>query len=379
MKIELSFPSSGEGGYAAARVRSLFNCAGESAEGFRLSAELPDSEAWRGIGVVHGPSGSGKTALAEALINRGDAEWWNPVWPDGPSIVDVLTQDSPFDAVTAALSSVGLGTVPSWLRPYRVLSNGEKFRANLAGLILSAPSKTVVIDEFTSVLDRRIARVGAAAAAKAWRRAVPDGRLVLLTPHEDVLDWLDPDWSFDTVSGRTTVGRGRRRPPITLDIVETGWGNWPLFEPHHYLKLPHMIAARCYVGIADGVPAAHLAVSTRPGLIEARACRLVVMPEWRGIGVGTRFLNAVCDAWLRGDNPFSRPLRTLFHTSHPGLAAALRRGPAWTQVSAAMGGSNKARSAASIAKSAKGAGAGYGGHLRAVQGFRYLGLSGGPA
>jgi GNAT superfamily N-acetyltransferase len=127
---------------------------------------------------------------------------------------------------------------------------------------------------------------------------------------------------------------------------------------------------------------AHVAVSTRQGIVEARACRLVVMPEWQGAGVGMRFLNAVCEFWLRGKNRYKLPLRTLFHTSHPGLAAALRRDPRWTQVSARLFGENKARSAASILRSRERSGnglgrsPGYGGHFRAVQGFRYLGAEG---
>ncbi|MCL1961729.1 MAG: hypothetical protein FWG56_08175 [Desulfovibrionaceae bacterium] len=105
------------------------------------------------------------------------------------------------------------------------------------------------------------------------------------------------------------------------------------------------------------------------------------MPEWQGAGVGMRFLNAVCDAWRRGDNRYGKPMPTLFHTSHPGLAAALRRDPKWTQVSATLHGQNKARSAQSMRHSAarrsdRLASAGYGGHFRAVQGFRYLGKEG---
>src|SRR5690606_7667577 len=126
-------------------------------------------------------------------------------------------------------------------------------------------------------------------------------------------------------------------------------------------------------------PVAHVAFSTRPGLVEARACRLVVMPEWQGAGVGMRFLNAVCDMWLQGKNRYKLPLRTLFHTSHPGLAAALRRDRKWTQVSASLVGGNKARCIESLERSSAKLGAhtavgsGFGGHFRAVQGFRYMG------
>ena len=102
------------------------------------------------------------------------------------------------------------------------------------------------------------------------------------------------------------------------------------------------------------------------------------MPEWQGAGVGLRFLDAVCERWRRGWNRYRLPMRSLFHTSHPGLAAALRRSSRWTQVSGMMCGSHRGRSIESIRRSAEKhgngtAGAGYGGHFRAVQGFRYLG------
>ena len=138
-----------------------------------------------------------------------------------------------------------------------------------------------------------------------------------------------------------------------------------------------MIAATNYVARVGGELVAHVAVTTR-SRVEARACRLVVMPEWQGAGVGLRFLDEVCGLWAAGRNRYGRPMPALFHTSHPGLASALRRRPGWTQVSASLCGQSKARSAASMRAShtRSGGGAsgspGYGGHFRAVQGFRYL-------
>ncbi|WP_198039303.1 hypothetical protein [Paraburkholderia sp. SOS3] len=108
------------------------------------------------------------------------------------------------DAVTGALAAVGLGSVPTWLRPYGVLSNGEKFRADLARVVCEAP-EAVVIDEFSSVIDRQIARFGALAFGKAWRRT--GGKCVLLSCHYDILDWLEPDWVFDTATCHFQRGR----------------------------------------------------------------------------------------------------------------------------------------------------------------------------
>lgn len=370
MKIDVHHTCPEADSYRAARVKSLFNV--ESGAEFRLQAELPlETRPWS-LGIVVGPSGSGKSSIGREVF--GPRAMWAPRWPKSEPVIDAIAPAGAFDAVPAALSAVGLGSVPSWLRPFHVLSQGEQFRASLARLVCEAP-KRAVVDEFTSVVDRQIAQVGALAFGKAWRRT--GGQCVLLSCHYDVLDWLQPDWVFDTATGQFLWGWVRRRPRIELSIEQTDGAWWPLFEPHHYLKLPRMVGASYYVGLVDGRPVAHLAVSTRPGLIEARACRLVVMPEWQGAGVGMRFLNAVCGAWLAGRNRYAKPMRSLFHTSHPGLAAALRRDQAWTQVSGTLVGSNRVRCTDSIQKSAKklgfSGGGGYGGHFRAVQGFRYLG------
>ena len=114
---------------------------------------------------------------------------------------------------------------------------------------------------------------------------------------------------------------------------------------------------------------------------DMRPCRLVVMPEWQGAGVGLRFLNAICQRQIEGGNKWGRKVKSvLFHTSHPGLAFALRRMPAWRQVSSVLFGGSKGKSGASIRKSKDGKGSpvpgtGYGGHFRAVQGFRYVGAA----
>jgi len=102
------------------------------------------------------------------------------------------------------------------------------------------------------------------------------------------------------------------------------------------------------------------------------------MPEWQGAGVGIRFLNGICEMYMRGENKWGKPLTTVFHTSHPGLVSALRRDPRWRQVSAALYGANKVRSHQSLTRSGslkrnRGGSGGFGGHFRAIQGFRFHG------
>jgi energy-coupling factor transporter ATP-binding protein EcfA2 len=361
--------------YRAARVKSLFNV--DSGCDFTLHADLAiEDPDWR-IGLIVGPSGSGKTSICRSLF--ADTPVWNPTWPTDAPIIDAIAPGASFDDVPAALAAVGLGNVPAWLRPFHALSNGEQFRANLARVVCERPA-LAVIDEFTSVVDRQIARIGAMAFQKAWRRGT--GRAVMASCHYDIVEWLEPDWVFDTGTGTFTRGGLWQRPKFDVTIHKTDWRYWPHFAPHHYLALPKMVAAVCYVAAVDNQPVAHVAVGTfySGRGVEARACRLVVLPEWQGAGVGMRFLNAVCAEQAAG-GPLARlvgrPVTTLFHTSHPGLVAGLRRDPAWRQVSATLFGVNKRQSKSSmnrvqLANAVTNAGSGYGGHFRAVQGFRYV-------
>lgn len=349
--------------YRAARVKSLFNV--ETGANFEHSAAIDiDDGKWQ-IGVVVGPSGSGKTSIGKKIFGSEAAVYSPSGWNAGEPIIDCIAPGADFDLVTGALAAVGLGSVPTWLRPYSVLSNGEKFRADLARIVCEAPAQ-IVVDEFTSVVDRQIAKFGAMAFAKAWRRT--KGKVVLLSCHYDILEWIEPDWVYDTATSRFQRGALWRRPAFNLEIFETGKDYWPMFEPHYYLKLPAMIAATYYIGVVDGEPVSHIAVSPRLEVNGMRASRMVVMPEWQGAGIGIRFLNAICQHQVSGQGRFGDRVKTVFfHTSHPGLAAGLRRDPRWRQVSAKLHGDTR--------KGAKNRGltTGYGGHWRAVQGFKFIG------
>jgi len=143
------------------------------------------------------------------------------------------------------------------------------------------------------------------------------------------------------------------------------------------------VAAHYFVGVIDGEPVCHLAVAPMFQSKAYRATRLVVMPEWQGIGVGTKFLSAICRYHLDGHGRCGHKYPTFFHTSHPQLCTALRHLHGWKQAGVQLYGGNKARSSATMKKSRFGreaaskATSGYGGHFRAVQAFKYIGGNGG--
>ena len=97
--------------------------------------------------------------------------------------------------ITTVFNSVGFSSPPSWLKPYSVLSQGEKMRVDLAQAIL-CEKNLIVFDEFTSVVDRDVAQISSSAIQKSIRRS--DKRFIAISCHYDVLDWLQPDWVFCT-------------------------------------------------------------------------------------------------------------------------------------------------------------------------------------
>lgn len=149
------------------------------------------------LGVIVGRSGTGKTSIGKQIWQGVDI--YNPTWQADKPIIDQIAVGDSIDKAIACLSAVGLGTVPVWLRPFHVLSNSEQFRANLAKALADEPNR-LIIDEFSSVVDRQIACIGASAFAKAWKRT-KGKQAILLTCHYDVLDWLEPDWVYNTDTG----------------------------------------------------------------------------------------------------------------------------------------------------------------------------------
>jgi GNAT superfamily N-acetyltransferase len=142
------------------------------------------------------------------------------------------------------------------------------------------------------------------------------------------------------------------------------------------------IAAEYFVGTVNGELVCHLASSPAFHTGYYRLTRLVVMPEWQGAGVGTKFLEWVCEYHKDGNGRCGKKFPTLFHTSHPQLVGFLKYSKRWVLKSQNMYGANKAKSGKSIAKAnigKKGFGSnadktgGFGGHFRAVQGFKYIG------
>lgn len=175
--------------YRVARIMGDYDVKTDHAnEHFVGEINVPDD--WH-IGVIVGGSGTGKTTIAKELF--GDQLITGFEW-SAASVVDDMPEQCSMDEIERMFYAVGFGSVPSWLKPFDVLSNGEKMRVELARALLERDF--VVFDEFTSVVDRTVAATASVAINKAVHRT--GKRFVAATCHYDVLEWLQPDWVFDT-------------------------------------------------------------------------------------------------------------------------------------------------------------------------------------
>jgi ABC-type ATPase with predicted acetyltransferase domain len=144
------------------------------------------------VGVIVGRSGSGKTSIAKQLFPDAYIKGFEY---NHKCVLDDFPEELETGEITKALSSVGFASPPDWLKAYDCLSQGEKMRVDIARALCLNKS-LIVFDEFTSVVDREIAKVSAFAISKAVRRS--NKKFIAVTCHYDVVDWLQPDWVFCT-------------------------------------------------------------------------------------------------------------------------------------------------------------------------------------
>jgi len=158
----------------------------------QFAGSIPiEGEKWK-IGVIVGRSGTGKTSIAKQLFPK---HYIREFEYKSATVLDDFPENMPVNQITKALCNVGFASPPDWLKAYEHLSQGEKMRVDIARA-LCLTQQLIVFDEFTSVVDREIAKVSAFAIAKAVRRT--SKQFIAVTCHYDIIDWLEPDWVFCT-------------------------------------------------------------------------------------------------------------------------------------------------------------------------------------
>lgn len=270
------------------------------------------------IGVIYGGSGTGKTTLLKQFGDLSASEF-----DHDKSLISNFDWMEPIDAARL-LSSIGLSSVPTWLRPFHTLSNGEQYRAELAYKIAS--NDVILIDEYTSVVDRDVAKAMSNALQKFIRKS--GKRIILASCHFDIMEWLNPDWVYSPLKGRVERRDCLRqsRPKIELQIFRSRYDTWKIFKRHHYLTEDLNKAAKCFVILWQNKPVAFMAILPFPhGHIQNgfRISRVVVLPDFQGLGIGS----LICDYFAKLYKADNKNL--YIKTSNPALWLHFERTLGW--------------------------------------------------
>lgn len=290
----------------------------------------PDTMTGWNVGLICGASGSGKSVIINRLGGASEARFDN-----AKSVIGNFENIAPEEAAKV-LCAVGLSSVPTWVRPFNVLSNGERYRAELAWILAHAKDgETIRIDEYTSVVDRNVAKAMSHALQKYVRA---NGlKIILAACHYDIIEWLRPDWIYDLNKGGVLErGDCLPRPTISLRIYRTEPDTWRIFKKHHYMSQELNEAATCFVAEWDDRPVAFCAVLPLPnGALKnaVRESRTVVLPDYQGIGIGSTLTDTIGGIYAAsGYTLYSKIV-------NPALGLHRERSPLW----AATGHNEKSR------------------------------------
>tara|TARA_R110000822_G_scaffold300871_1_gene424440 strand:- start:43 stop:1197 length:1155 start_codon:yes stop_codon:yes gene_type:complete len=264
------------------------------------------------IGVIYGSSGSGKTTILKRIgeLSKSNFDYEKP-------LISNFDWLEPKEA-TLLLTSMGLSSVPTWLRPFHLLSNGEQYRASLAYKVGKAKDNEVVlVDEYTSVVDRDVAKAMSFALQKYIRKT--NKRIILASCHYDIMEWLMPDWTCSPQKGGA-LERGewlrQGKPQIELQVSRVEPNTWDFFKKHHYLTEDCSKSCKFYLFSWNGKPIGINAVIPQPsGHFKngVRESRIVVLPDYQGLGLGTTISNFTASIYK--DNGY----RYFTKTVHPAI------------------------------------------------------------
>lgn len=303
------------------QLEAMFDVPANEASRFELHGEFPyDEEKWS-VGLIVGPSGCGKSTILREVFGDARKLSWK-----SRSVIDDFSKDATVEMISSVCQSVGFNTIPNWMRPFSVLSNGEQFRVTMARLLLEASqSKPIVIDEFTSVVDRQVAQIASHAVQKFVRKN--NRQLVVASCHYDIIDWLQPDWILQPATMHFARRSLQPRPKIEIRIERVPYDAWRLFAPYHYLTADLHVAAQCFVLFANDRPASFGGVLHRPHADAANIkglSRLVTIPDWQGLGLAM----VLCDTLAAAYKSVGMRFRT--YPAHPSLIRSFAHSASWS-------------------------------------------------
>lgn len=268
------------------------------------SINIPDD--WN-IGIIYGASGSGKTTLAKQFFGEN---CFKAIIDENVPVINQFPEELSYEDCSYILNGIGLTSVVCWVRPVKTLSNGQRARAE-AALLMTQSDAITLIDEWTSVVDRTVAKAMSHCVQKFARRQKK--RIILLSCHQDIIEWVKPDWLIDCNKQQFFLPASedfffQRREKIEFTITEVCRETWRYFSKYHYLseRLPggkiftfglfhegNQIGFQCfanYTPIRKGeVPIFH-------------SNRTVIHPDYAGLGMGIQLINLTSEYMMNKYN-----------------------------------------------------------------------------
>lgn len=258
-----------------------------------LSIDADLETKWN-VGLIVGASGSGKTTLAKQIFGE---HCFNFEIDESKPVIEQFPESWSYEDCQNALNGIGLSQVTCWIRPVYTLSNGQKSRA-IAALQL-ARQENFVVDEWTSVVDRTVAKSMSNCLQK--HAIKNDKQIVAVSCHYDVIEWLNPDWVIDcnkqTYTNRRLLRRSyERKEKLQFDIRPIDRTSWAYFSKYHYLseRLPAGLIK--LFGLFNGNDQigfqcfANYTPKRKGQKIKMHSNRTVIHPDYVGLGLGMRLI-----------------------------------------------------------------------------------------
>ena len=267
---------------------------------------------------ITGVSGTGKSSLLRELQKQYNYDSFSieEIMDRDDALIDLIGADT--KEAIGLLSICGLAEAKLFTKRPRELSDGQKYRFQLAWL-LDQKRDMIMIDEFTSFLDRTTASVVAFNMQKICRR---NGiKLIVATAHNDIEEFLKPDLKIDFKTGdgvvTTTPTVDDSNPFIPfLTIQDADKHDFEHFIKYHYKstkavpgvkKMYKLMFNDTPIGLAVYAVASRMLSGRNiyfnkhymtekgyPKMDEVNtdfisASRFIIHPQYRGCGLGAWF------------------------------------------------------------------------------------------
>ena len=271
-------------------------------------------------------SGLGKTTILNKLVADNNYIHLSSINSDHKLASLFQNKEEAIDRLTMA----GISSIPVWFRSYNNISKGEQARANIAMYL----NNFIIIDEFTSNLDRLTARSLASCINKYVNKKSLTN-IVLAGCQYDIIPWLNPSFIYD-LNTRSFISIQAMLPKwlgeignesLAFDVDDKklilrqcNKDRWVYYSSYHYLTSQLLNMSHCWEAFIkiEKVERAigFIAVSPMPsGTIKSavREHRLVVIPSCQGIGIGLIISEVIAQHYL------NRGFRYFTKTTHPRL------------------------------------------------------------